>query len=189
MTFTEAVRSCLTQYATFSGRARRSEYWWFYLATIIATLFGALVVALLGATLSAVLPDSASDAVGLTAALVLVVGILALTIPSLAATVRRLHDTGRSGWWFLIALVPFGGIVLFVFTLLDSAPDNEYGPSLKGYNRHPGGGYPGRPYTGGQPAYGQQSQYGQQPEFGSDQPAPERPGPDQHPPHRPDQNL
>ncbi len=58
---------------------------------------------------------------------------LAILLPSLGVQVRRLHDTGRSGWWILIALVPFvGGIVLLVFNVLDSGPDNEYGPNPKG---------------------------------------------------------
>lgn len=57
---------------------------------------------------------------------------LAIFLPSLGVTVRRLHDTGRSGWWILIGIVPIiGGIVLLVFMVLDSTPDNEYGPNPK----------------------------------------------------------
>lgn len=67
--------------------------------------------------------------VGIVSALLM----LATVVPSLAVTVRRLHDTGRSGWWWFIGLVPFvGGIVLLVLTLLDSTPDNQYGPNPKG---------------------------------------------------------
>jgi uncharacterized membrane protein YhaH (DUF805 family) len=53
---------------------------------------------------------------------------LAVLLPSLAVLVRRLHDTGRSGWWILISFVPFGGIVLLIFTLMGSDGPNDYGP-------------------------------------------------------------
>jgi uncharacterized membrane protein YhaH (DUF805 family) len=57
---------------------------------------------------------------------------LAVFLPGLGVTVRRLHDTGRTGWWVLIGLVPIvGGIVLLVFMVLDSEPDNQYGPNPK----------------------------------------------------------
>ena len=58
---------------------------------------------------------------------------LAVLIPSIAVTVRRLHDTGRTGWWILIGLIPvIGGIVLLIFMLLDSEPgENQYGPNPK----------------------------------------------------------
>lgn len=115
MSFPDAVKACLSKYATFTGRARRSEYWWY-------TLFAALVY-LVGSTL---------DAIANTNFIALVFAV-ALILPSLAVTARRLHDTDRSGWWILISLVPFGGIVLLVFTVQDSHPDNAYGPSPK-YN-------------------------------------------------------
>jgi hypothetical protein len=81
--------------------------------------------------------------------------ILGLVLPALAVSVRRLHDTGRSGAWILLGLIPFGGIVTLVFTCMDSQPHpNQYGPSPK----------PGAP---GWAAYGQQPYppvgYGQQP--------------------------
>lgn len=68
---------------------------------------------------------------------------LALVVPALAVTVRRLHDVDRSGWWFLIVLVPLVGvIVLLVFTVQDSGADNMYGPSPKYPTRPTGYGYP-----------------------------------------------
>jgi uncharacterized membrane protein YhaH (DUF805 family) len=111
----EAVRRVLTQYATFTGRARRSEYWWFALAQIIASFVASALDQALGTIL-----------------LSLLVG-LGLLIPSIAVGVRRLHDTGRSGWWLLIAFVPLvGAIVLIVFFVQDSQPGtNQYGPSPK----------------------------------------------------------
>ena len=137
MTFAEAVRSVLNKYADFNGRARRSEYWYWTLAVIL----GYLVIAILSAVL------------GKLGTILLVLAVLAVVLPGLAVAVRRLHDTGRSGWWLLLGIVPFGGIVILVFECMDSTPgDNAYGPSPKGVA---GVGY-GQPGGYGQPpAYGQ----------------------------------
>jgi uncharacterized membrane protein YhaH (DUF805 family) len=109
----------LKKYAVFDGRARRKEYWMYALFNSIIIL----VLVLLGTM-------SNSYKAGMA---LFDLYALATLIPGLAVTVRRLHDTGRSGLWFLIVLVPFiGGIVLFVFTVLDSDPgENEYGPNPK----------------------------------------------------------
>lgn len=113
----------LGKYASFEGRARRKEYWIFGLvnAAILVALFAAIT-----ATASA----GHSPVI-----LSIIYGVFALLIllPSIAVMVRRLHDTDRSGWWFWISLIPgVGGIVLLVFTLLDSSPgNNQYGPSPK----------------------------------------------------------
>ena len=110
-----AVTSVLGKYATFSGRARRSEYWWFFLAYFLVYFVAVIIDALLGVMV-----------------LEVVVG-LAVLIPSLAVGVRRLHDVGQSGWWLLIALIPLvGAIVLLVFACQDSQPGpNRWGPSPK----------------------------------------------------------
>ena len=144
MSFADAVRSCLTQYAGFSGRARRSEFWFFYLFTFLVGVVAGIVDTVLG-----------------TGSIVAGIAALALVVPSLAAGARRLHDTGRSGWWLLISLVPvLGFIVLVVFYVQDSQPANEHGPSPKQLAGGPGG-Y-GDPQQGhGQQGYGQQG-YGQQ---------------------------
>lgn len=115
MSFTEAVRACLTQYVTFSGRARRAEYWWFVLFGVLVALVAAII-------------DSAANIT-----LFQVIVGLALLLPNLAVTFRRLHDTNRTGWWILISLVPVvGGIVLLVFMLIDSDPNpNRFGPCPK----------------------------------------------------------
>ena len=107
---------CLKNYAVFSGRARRKEYWLFVLFNII---FVGVLFAL----------DVATGTNGILAGLYEV----AILIPSLAVTVRRLHDTGRSGWFLLIGIIPIvGGIVLLVFAVQDShSGDNEYGPNPK----------------------------------------------------------
>lgn len=111
----DAVRAVLTQYAGFSGRARRSEYWWFALASFLASVVASIIDAAIGVSILEWILT------------------LALLVPSLAVAVRRLHDTGRSGWWLLMGLIPLvGAIVLLVFFCQDSRPGtNQYGPSPK----------------------------------------------------------
>jgi uncharacterized membrane protein YhaH (DUF805 family) len=113
----------LKKYADFSGRARRREYWGFVLFNIIISVVLTVCDVVLGTY-------SAAASIGI------LTGIyaLALLIPGIAVSVRRLHDTGRSGWWLLIVLVPLiGAIVLLIFMLIDSQPgQNAYGSSPKG---------------------------------------------------------
>lgn len=106
----------------FSGRSRRKEYWMFQLFNFLVGLFLGALALLLGG----------DDGLRFFTVGCGVFGLVAF-VPSLAVTVRRLHDVGRSGWWYFIALVPIiGGLILLVFTLLDSDPDrNDYGPNPK----------------------------------------------------------
>jgi uncharacterized membrane protein YhaH (DUF805 family) len=93
MTFQESIKVCFSKYAEFSGRATRSEYWWYFLFIVLVSLG----LSYISHTLSLLFS-------------------LATLLPSLAAATRRLHDTNRSGWWQLICLVPLiGAIVLIVF--------------------------------------------------------------------------
>jgi len=117
--YLEAIK----KYAVFSGRSRRKEYWYFVLFNIIVSIVLGWIDALLGTRGSYAGAGLLSGIYG-----------LAVIIPSLAVTVRRLHDIDRSGWWILIGLVPLiGVIVLLVFALLDGTPgDNRYGPNPKG---------------------------------------------------------
>ncbi|HSF97584.1 MAG TPA: DUF805 domain-containing protein, partial [Ornithinibacter sp.] len=101
MSFTTAVRTVLSEYATFSGRARRSEYWWWYLFFVLVL---AATTVIDGATGAEPVPGS-------TAGWVTTLVALALMLPHLAVGARRLHDIGRSGWWLLIVLVPVVGVV------------------------------------------------------------------------------
>lgn len=124
--FRDAVRICLKEkYASFEGRATRSEYWYFALFYFLVLIAGAIVGGILGALFS-----GGDENVTMSVTCV-VYGLVALSVvcPAISVFVRRLHDTGRSGWWYWLALVPYvGGIVLFVFTLLGSQErDNEYG--------------------------------------------------------------
>jgi uncharacterized membrane protein YhaH (DUF805 family) len=111
----------LKKYAVFSGRARRKEYWMFFL---ISLLISAVLIAI-----DSLIGTFSQTGFGLLQGLY----SLAVLIPSIAVTVRRLHDTGRTGWWILIGLIPVvGGIVLIIFMLLDSQPGvNQYGPNPK----------------------------------------------------------
>ena len=89
MDFVSAVKSCLGQYATFSGRAVRSEFWWFFLFQLVVMV----VAGFLGDTVSAIVS-------------------IALLLPALAVGARRLHDIGRTGWWQLLSLTGIGVLVL-----------------------------------------------------------------------------
>ena len=105
----------LKKYTDFSGRARRKEYWFFFLFNLLI----ALALTLVGRAIDT--------------NILYVIYSLGVLLPSLAVAVRRLHDTGRSGWWLLIVLIPIlGALALLVFMVLDSeAGQNAYGPSPK----------------------------------------------------------
>ncbi len=121
----------LKRWKTFDGRSRRSEYWWFTLIT--AGISFVLYIPLI-AMASA---DSGGDPSPLTFVFLalLVLFALAMFIPGLAVAVRRLHDTNRSGWYYLLNLVPCISLVLLVFFFLDSTPGpNRYGMNPKGLN-------------------------------------------------------
>ena len=114
----EYFKLALSKYAQFTGRSRRSEFWYFALVNMIISygLQGLTFVTEIGIF-------------GILAGLV----SLALFIPGLAVAVRRMHDTGRSGWWILIAIIPVVGWILYiVWAATDSQPGvNEYGPNPK----------------------------------------------------------
>ncbi len=121
----DIYKSVLTKkYADFTGRARRAEYWWFVLINFVV-IFSLLV-------LTIILSGSNDSLTGL-GGIIYAVYALGVILPSLAVTVRRLHDTGKSGWMLLIGLIPFvGPIILLVFYFTDGEPGaNQYGPSPK----------------------------------------------------------
>ncbi|HYY11460.1 MAG TPA: DUF805 domain-containing protein [Kineosporiaceae bacterium] len=162
MSFQEAVRTCLQRkYADFSGRARRSEFWFFVVFTAIAGSVAGI--------LDAILHTPHLGANGLVGVIV----SLALLAPGMAAGVRRMHDTGRRGW-IAVAVYVVGtlsgfvagggvavsgllglvtvvlGITFLVFAVQDSKPDNEYGPNPKGLGA---GGYQQMPPPAAPPQY------------------------------------
>ena len=103
----KAVRTCLTKYAEFNGRAARPEFWWFVGAQFVVGLILNMVVPILGGIFS-----------------------LAMLVPSLAAGARRLHDIGKSGWLQLLGLIPIVGWILLIYwTVQPGEPgSNQYGP-------------------------------------------------------------
>jgi uncharacterized membrane protein YhaH (DUF805 family) len=104
MSFTDAIKICFAKYADFNGRALRPEFWWFFLFTLLACI----VAGVISETLSLLFS-------------------LAVLIPSFAVGARRLHDTGRSGWWQLLYLVPLVGlIIVLIFMAQESKPGGEY---------------------------------------------------------------
>ncbi|MDC9259384.1 DUF805 domain-containing protein, partial [Clostridioides difficile] len=109
----------LKKYATFSGRARRKEYWMFVLINAIVVMAISLIEYAAG-----------------TNGIIGYIYVLALIIPMIAVTVRRLHDIGKSGFWYFICLIPLiGSIWLLVLLCTDSQPgQNQFGANLKGYN-------------------------------------------------------
>jgi len=115
MSFGEAIRTCFSKYATFSGRARRSEYWFW-------VLFGTLI------GLAGLLIDRAG-AGGMGQVIADLIGLL-LLLPTFAVSVRRLHDVDRTGWWLLINFIPlFGMIVLLVWNCTrGTIGPNRFGP-------------------------------------------------------------
>lgn len=92
MTFGESIQTCFSKYATFSGRASRSEYWWWFLFIFLATAATGIISDKLSAVFS-----------------------LAVLLPGLAVGVRRLHDIDKSGWFLLICLIPFVGWILLIY--------------------------------------------------------------------------
>jgi uncharacterized membrane protein YhaH (DUF805 family) len=152
MTPVDWAKRPIEKYADFSGRAPRAEYWWYFLAVIVASLIAQIIDSMLGLALFGPYGP------------LLILLSLGLLVPGLAVTVRRLHDTGRSGWWILIALIPYflvgvmmgmaaasgsmaglagvglfaivalaGAIALLVFMILPGIPgDNRFGPDPYG---------------------------------------------------------
>jgi uncharacterized membrane protein YhaH (DUF805 family) len=106
MNFTDAVKTCFNKYADFKGRASRSEFWWFQLFYILAALIGMMINPVLGG-----------------------IAYLAMLLPLLSVSIRRLHDKNKSGWFYLLVFVPLAGILLLVwFCQRGTVGDNVFGP-------------------------------------------------------------
>lgn len=106
MEMQEAFVTCMKKYAVFSGRATRSEYWWFTLCQVLIVVVMTIVSENLGG-----------------------LAMLVLLVPALSVSVRRLHDLGRSGWWLLVGLIPFIGHLVLLFWAVQpgQAGENPYG--------------------------------------------------------------
>ena len=140
--FGESIKRAFSKWLDYSGRATLSEFWWFYLFTIIVSfvLYIPFVIALFAliptstrvtenGEVTATAPSSGTLTILAVLLIVFFALYLVLFLVTLPLAVRRLHDTDRSGWWYLISLVPFGGIVLLVFWVSAGTPGpNQYGP-------------------------------------------------------------
>ena len=114
----------LRRYADFSGRSRRQEFWLFYLAMMAIT--SPLLVFLLDAMISGTASEAA---IGIASVIYLILS-LGLFLPMLAVSVRRLHDTDKSGWFFLLFLIPYAGLVIMLVLMVQPGTDgvNRFGP-------------------------------------------------------------
>ncbi len=124
MAFIGAVQTVLEKYATFIGRASRSELWWWWLFVLLLSLGTQLIDGLFIAPLLGfeVLEENTGQPLTL-------IALLALLLPNIAVSVRRLHDIDRSGWWVLIGLVPFVGVLVLLYWWVQSGTNgpNTYG--------------------------------------------------------------
>ena len=114
MTFTEAIRSGFANYVNFGGRALRSEFWWWQLFTLLVA-FGAGMI---------------DGAFNLNADIIADLWALAILLPTLAVSVRRLHDSDMSGWWLFVMMIPFVGFVLLIVWWIQEGTlgYNRFGP-------------------------------------------------------------
>lgn len=133
----------------FRGRATRSEYWFFMLDNIIIAFILGFIMGI-----GTVIDGGEGGFVTFVCNIPYVLYLIAIIIPSLSLTIRRLHDVGKSGWWYLGCTLlnvfcGIGSIILFVFTVLDSKPDNQWGPNPKNmiYNPYNQQSYNQQPYN------------------------------------------
>lgn len=127
--FPVAVKRFFKKYATFSGRASRSEYWWWTLVSVAVSIVLNIIIGAGAAATTTASSLSSTPALGpgaIVGYILLVIWALATIVPSLALVVRRLHDGNFSGWLLLIVLVPFlGALALLVFMILPSNPAGQ----------------------------------------------------------------
>ena len=128
MQFLEAIQTCIVKkYCDFEGRASRSEFWWYMLGYIIVSYAWSFIIGLI--TGASVMAGMDGEFHFSALQLLSYVPAIALLLPTLGVSVRRLHDIGKSGWWYLISFICcIGTLVLIYFYVQDSDGDNEYGP-------------------------------------------------------------
>ena len=116
MNLSDAVRTCFRKYITIDGRARRAEYWWFFLFALIGNVIASVLDTVLFGMRD-------TQPLG-------ILFSLAIFLPSLAVAIRRLHDRDMSGWWFLLNFVPLIGtlILLVIYALPGTGGPNRFGP-------------------------------------------------------------
>ena len=155
LTCMESIKTCFSKYCTFTGRARRSEFWYFLIfCHVVAYIFAIIFVIILFLAIIKKVKrhngryyddddyyyEQASPAGLVISILLLMISELALLIPIISVSVRRLHDTGRSGCFYFLNFLPFGFLCLLIFYIEDSQQEmNEYGPSPKYFRMQDGG--------------------------------------------------
>lgn len=135
MNIIEATKSCLSKYATFTGRARRSELWLFSLAVSVIIPFAFLILLGIIAGIADAIDKSGEASMGAAMLILPVFGVyfIATILPNIAVTCRRLHDVGKSGAYILFYFIPIvGSIMLLIWMIQDGDPnENQYGPNPK----------------------------------------------------------
>ncbi|WP_407320240.1 DUF805 domain-containing protein [Isoptericola halotolerans] len=133
MSFGEAVRSVRSNLTNFTGRARRSEFWWWYLFAFLVMFAAGIVFSVVVGIMTAIDVQALTTVVGIVLGLALLAIWVYVFIGILSAGVRRLHDQDKSGLFLLLAFVPFvGGILVLVFCALEGTQGpNQYGPDPK----------------------------------------------------------
>jgi uncharacterized membrane protein YhaH (DUF805 family) len=114
MGFSEAVKSGFDHYAKFDGRASRPAFWWWFLFGVIVSIVANILNAAVGSQVISIIVS------------------LALLLPGLSVSIRRLHDTDRTGWWILIGLIPLIGVIVLIvfYAQKGDAGNNQYGPPM-----------------------------------------------------------
>lgn len=127
-----ALKSAFKNYVNFSGRASRGDYWWYVLAYIIVAVVLSVVDKAVFGGGSGSMDTTDGVNVSFSAGVLTSLWMLANLIPSISLTARRLHDSDRSGWWQLIAIIPFlGWLVLLYFVIIEGTKgDNRFGPAV-----------------------------------------------------------
>ena len=120
MNFQTSIKTCFNKYADFSGRALRSEFWWFVLFSLLGGIVTVIIdVMILGYSVESYGPIN-------------LIFTVALILPGIAVTARRLHDVNRSGWWQLIELTIVGILLILVWNVTEGEKKkNKYGPPIK----------------------------------------------------------
>ncbi len=131
MTFVDSIKTCTSKWVTFSGRASRSEFWWFNLFVVIVQI---VWQAIFGGAIGTIAEGGGSSIVMGVLGLVFLLVYIYLAIAAISATVRRLHDRDKTGWWYWLFLVPIvGAIILIVwFCMRGTQGPNRYGPDPLG---------------------------------------------------------
>lgn len=129
-TFKEAIAICLSKYADFTGRACRAEYWYWGLLMFLSFI---AYWGLANISMGNIIAYSYDEKTFVTVTIIYWIWCLGMLLPSLAVTIRRLHDIGKSGWWYFITLIPIiGGIILLIWMCQDGEQNaNKYGMNPK----------------------------------------------------------